>query len=226
MLADIEIRSNVVVTLRERGKLVGRHHSHNIFLDQGRDWLSKMIGAKTYPDPPEGDVDMGGTAYAVDGMIYKVRYIGVGIGGSKQNYYPPGEPTKLGPGSQTESDPSVTGLERPIEVTAGVWMKQVLPQVATDLLSFPSKGKIVFRVIYDMTEINFAEVFDSAPADWGTMSSIKVPISEFALYTSQANPGLSNGGTPPDNGCIAYNTDDTRIVTPNMMLEVDWTFTF
>ena len=60
----IEAKSNIEILIRERGKLVGRRDTHNIFPTIGGVWLAQLICGET-------------TNY--------INQMGLGIGGSKQN---------------------------------------------------------------------------------------------------------------------------------------------
>ena len=69
-IENIEIRSNVFLCMRERGKLVpgSRREGHNVFTVTGRNLLSKLIGWQTI-----GSTDIPFTHK-------RVRWCGVGIG--------------------------------------------------------------------------------------------------------------------------------------------------
>ena len=109
---DIQVRSNVFITARERGKIVACREGHNIFLDFGREWLSKLIAYASFsPDVPESDE--------------RIRYMGFGIGGTRQiapsfaDTPPLDDYGPVGGFSQTDVDPTVTRLERPVRVSGG-----------------------------------------------------------------------------------------------------------
>jgi len=68
-LADIAVRSNMSVTMRERGKLVDRREGHNVFTITGRNLLSKLLSWQTPL-----------TTNDVPYTQRRVRWMGVGIG--------------------------------------------------------------------------------------------------------------------------------------------------
>lgn len=211
---DIEVKSNLIMIARERGKIVTRRETHNIFLDVGREWLSQLISYQSYgPDVYQRDD--------------RVRYIGFGIGGSRQiapataDASPiggPGDPyaansaAGIGSNSQTDTDPSVTRMERPVRVSGGV---ANYPGLGGDewlgLIQAPAEHNTG-------TSTTFRRVFTQEELSYGPFTS--VPLSEAMLFTSAANQNfyLNTG--------IAYDTFDTLSKTTAISIEVEWTFTF
>lgn len=197
---NIPVKSNLIIVARERGKIVARREGHNIFLDYGREWLSKLIAYLSFsPDVYEND--------------YRVRYMGFGIGGSRQiapdfaatltDYGPfPGF-------SQTDTDPTVTTLERPVRVSGAsgppapgdAWIGQVQP------VSHPTETSALFRRVFIDTEISYPPY-------------VSVPLSEVGLFLSGADPEFNL------NNIIAYDTFDTISKTSAFELEVSWTLRF
>src|SRR5688572_24229521 len=112
---DIVVKSNLFLTMRERGKIVARREGHNIFLDYGREWLAGLIAYASFsPDVAEDD--------------RRVRYMGLGIGGTRQiapefantpplTDYGPGAVPGTGGFSQTDTDPALVQLERPVRIS-------------------------------------------------------------------------------------------------------------
>lgn len=212
---DILVKSNLRITIRERGKIVGRRQGHNIWLNIGRGYLASLVcyssysggyspftGASGYPTPERDD---------------RVEYMGVGIGGTSQTSLSvanssPLVPPYAGSNAQTDTDPTVTSLERPVRVSGGsssypynvgdVWLAQVQNPV-----THPTA-----------TQSEFIRVF--APTDVSYSPFVTVPLSEIALFTSAANPNVYN------NNPIAYDTFDTLTKTNAFSLEVDWTLRF
>ena len=95
----IEVKSNVSIAVRERGKIVDRRESHNVFVNQGRQWLRDLIGAGVYPADDgnanrnltsDGGVSQNADTYATGSInkTYRVRWVGVGVSGAKQNDSP------------------------------------------------------------------------------------------------------------------------------------------
>jgi len=211
-IETIEVKTNLIIIARERGKIVQRSESHNIFLDLGREWLSRLIAYNSYS--PE--------AYQRDD---RVRYIGLGIGGVRQiapgvaNQSPvggPGDPYEassavgIGSNVQTDMNRSVTALERPVRlrgsslgypgVGGDVWLGQLQAPVEH------STG----------TSATFRRVFTQEEVSYTPFTSL--PISEAMLCTTRADPGfyLNTG--------IAYDCFDTVSKNSAISLEVEWTF--
>lgn len=213
-IEDIEVKTNLIIVARERGKIVQRSETHNIFLDLGREWLSRLIAYNTYsPDTYQRND--------------RVRYIGFGIGGIRQvapilaDASPiggPGDPYEassaagIGSNIQTDVDRSVTTIERPVRVTGStsgypgtggdIWIGQIQAPV-----EHATGTSATFRRVFTQQEISYTP-FTS------------VPLSEAMLFTSSADPGfyLNTG--------IAYDCFDTISKTSAISLEVEWTFNF
>jgi hypothetical protein len=199
----IKVSHNVEITLRERphGRIVQRRKKHNIFLNYGREWLAELIALNTFSTPFRSD---------------RIRYMGYGIGGTSQLLSVP-TIQALYPGwagyttpVQTDTDPTVTGLEYPVEVLASDYYDDV-SQPAT----FPAAGIVRFTSVVGYNEISYP----------GGPTS--VPLSEIGLFTesvpSQATPPLS---APPERYMVAYNTFDTLSKTSAYVLQIDWELRF
>ena len=202
---NIEVKSNLCITVRERGKLVARRAGHNIWVDLGREYLAGLISYSSFgPDTPERND--------------RIRYIGFGIGGTRQLALgtansAPMSTTYPGNNNQTDTDPSVTRLERPVKISgttttppydsSDVWLAQVVAPVVHS----PSTAALFSRII-STSEISFS-------------SFTTVPLSEIGLFTSAATPiGVSN------NTLVAYDTFDTLSKTAAFSLEIDWEIRF
>jgi len=159
----IEAKSNIEIILRERGKIVGRRETHNIFPDIGQEWLAKLICGES--------TDI-------------INMMGPGIGGSKQNNsivdaaplstsYP-----TIGAHSQTDTDMGVTALERAVAVSSAslpitpgddVWLKVSSPP------SHPAPNRTRFICVFSELDISFSPF-------------TIVPVSELGLFTREKNP--------------------------------------
>lgn len=205
---DIQVKSNVFITARERGKIVARREGHNIFLDYGREWLSQLIAYFSFsPDVYEND--------------NRIRYMGFGIGGTRQlapahadsapytDYGPSGVGT-TGGFTQTDTDPTVTRIQRPVRVSGGsggaqpgdYWVGQVQAPVSHD-----TPGSATFHRIFGSEEVSYAP-YNS------------VPLSEVGLFLSNVDPNFRT------NNIVAYDTFDTISKTTAFELEVVWTLRF
>lgn len=211
---DIEVKTNLKITARERGKIVDRREVHNIFLDLGREWLSQLISYQSYaPD--------------VYQRSDRVRYMGFGIGGTRQvatvladaspiggpgDPYEAGSAVGIGGNAQTDTDRTVTHLERPVRISGG---STNYPGSSTDIWV----GQIQAPVAHlSGTSATFRRVFTQSEISYGPF--VSVPLSEAMLFTSAASPGfyLNTG--------VAYDTFDTLSKTTAISVEVEWTFNF
>lgn len=197
----LQARTNIEIDVRERGKLVRRERTHNIVTNIGRQFLAEVIVS---------DV-------AAPGLVRHqntvVRYIGFGIGGNRQSSSiadaPPFSVDYPGVNTQTDVDLTVSGLQRPVRVTAGpLWMREIAAPA-----TFPSATSVRFTAAFSDTDINY-----------GAYAS--VPLSEIGLYSSAADPTLPNGtsGVYPGAGglILAYDTFNTIHKSGLFSIEVRW----
>lgn len=192
---DILVKSNLSIVVRERGKIVERRDGHNIFLDFGREWLSQLIAFESFdPDVPQNDE--------------RVKYLGFGIGGTRQiapdfadtpplDAYGP-----VGSFNQTDTDPTVLRIERPVQVTLGNWIGQVQAPAVHE-----TQTSTTFKRLFTLEEVSFAPY-------------VSVPLSEVGMFLSDANPAFYG------NNIVAYDTFDTISKTSAFELEVVWTLRF
>lgn len=207
LTATVQVKSNLRLTCRERGKIVARREGHNIWLDLGREYLAQLISLLSFgPDVPERND--------------RIKYMGLGIGGTRQNApsvanSPPMSVAYPGTNAQTDTDPTVTQLERPVRITgtitgptdpyspSDVWLGTIqAPNIHT------SSTQVTFRRLFTQVEVSYS-------------SLTVVPLSEIMLFTSAAVPV----GAPHNKG-VAYDTFDTLSKTGAIELETDWTVRF
>lgn len=200
----IEVKQNLSLIARERGKIVARRDGHNIWLNLGREYLAQLIHYTTFtpPTPERND---------------RIRYIGLGIGGNRQQMLgvvnsAPFSVAYPGSNAQTDNDPTVTQLERPVRISGSA---DPYPGQASDVwlaqIQAPSTHPVA-------TQTTFSRVFTSLQVSYGPFLS--VPLSEIGLFTSNANPNTYN------NTMVAYDTFDTLSKTAAFELEVNWTIRF
>jgi hypothetical protein len=200
----IQVKSNLALTCRERGKIVDRRVGHNIFLDLGREWLASLITYASYnPDVTIRDD--------------RVKYMGLGIGGTAQ--VAPGvanaEPLLSaypGTNSQTDVDSTVTVLERPVRLRGSV---SPTPGVAGDewIGLIGSADPVTIP-----TQVTFTRIFTQTEVSYGPY--VSVPLAEIGLFTAAA--AVDNYQNNP----VAYDTFDTLSKTTAFELEVVWTLRF
>jgi len=200
----IEVRQNLRLVARERGKIVARRDGHNIFLNLGREWLAGLIGYSSFsPLTTERDD--------------RVRYMGFGIGGTRQTATalvsaPPFSTAYPGTNTQTDLDATLSRLERPVRVSGGslpypgdvndLWLAQVQapPSHATPTAA-------TFRRLLTLLDVSYTPF-------------LSVPLTEVMLFTSAANPVLYN------NAGVAYDTFDPLHKTSGLELEAVWELRF
>lgn len=202
--ATIEVRSNLILTARARGKIIARRAGHNIWLNLGREYLAQLI-AYTSLTPPTAERDD------------RIRYMGLGIGGNRQliangSMNPNVLAAYPGSNAQTDTDPTVIGLERPVRVSGSSdpypgdggdsWLGEVQAPA-----THPQATQTTFSRLFTETDISYA-------------GFLTVPLSEAGLFTSAADPTVYNN-TP-----VAYDCFDSISKTNAFDLEVQWTIRF
>ena len=203
--ARVEVRNNLILTARERGKIVARREGHNIWLNLGREYLAQLIGYNTFvpsATPIRND---------------RIQYMALGIGGTRQLALstansPPLSAAYAGSNAQTDTDPTLTKLERPVRISGG---SSAYPGLAGDVWL----GQIQAPPTYTIaTAATFSRLFSQTDISYNPF--LTVPLSEVMLYTAAANPAVYN------NTGIAYDTFDTISKTDAFDLEIDWTVNF
>lgn len=206
-LETVVVKNNLKLVVRERGKIVTLREGHNIWLDIGREYLASLIALTSYgPDTPERND--------------RIKYMGFGVGGTRQ--VAPGvantAPISVAyPGTnvQTDLDPTVTRLERPVRVS-GTTTSPSGPYSASDVwlgtIQAPpihtTASQVTFRRLFTQTELSYS-------------TFLSVPLSEVGLFTSSAVPIGQ-----PYNNPVAYDTFDTISKTGAFAIEVEWTVRF
>lgn len=154
---EVDVKNNIEILLRERGKIVARRESHNIWTQPGKTWLGRVM-SYTYWDP---DVWM---------ENHRLRYMSFGIGGIRQGdaqaFIPPLSVDYPGDNLQTNRDDRVTTLERQVLFTPISYYKQF------DAVSLMSPYHIRFTVEIGVNDINLTGTY------------LSVPLSEVALHNS------------------------------------------
>jgi hypothetical protein len=204
---EIEVRQNVHIIARERGKKVAERHGHNIFLNLGREWLAELISLTSLnPDVTARDD--------------RIKYIGLGIGGTRQlalsyaNSSPYGGAGGAyeGTNAQTDINAAVTILERPVRLSGG---EDPYPGDPGDIwigaVQAPPEHGLA-------TETTFRRLFGPTDISYGSFAS--VPLSEVGLMTSTAVSNFHQ------NQLVAYDTFDTISKTGAVELEIIWTLKF
>ena len=154
LIETIEVKQNIEIIARERGKIVARREGHNIWLNTGRGYLADLISLISYnPDNPLQD--------------NRIKYMGLGIGGAQQLAVnavanPPLSTGYPGPNAQTDVDPDLIRLERPVRISGGsltypgnigvdVWLGQVVAPPDQ-----PTSTEVKFARTFILDEISYA----------------------------------------------------------------------
>jgi hypothetical protein len=216
MRSIIEVKQNLKLVARERGKIVARREGHNIFLNVGMDWLALIVSYQTLPAigvAPTHPND----AYE----YHRIRYMGFGIGGSRQtapsalftaspfDAYPWNDHTFV----QGDDDPTVYALESPVPVlaTGGAYPNdyQWFGQVGAPP-ELPSTGQVKYSRIFTETDLTFG------------LASL-IPLSEIGLFT---NAAVYNAKPEASGAMVAYDTFNTLNKTNAIAIEIEWTLKF
>lgn len=202
--ATIEVKQNLHLVMRERGKIIARRDGHNIWVNLGREFLASLIAYSSMsPLTPERND--------------RVRYMGLGIGGSRQLALSVANAAPIVtayPGSNVnvDTDPTVTTLERPVRISGSsdaypgqgtdVWIGQVqAPATHT------TASEVTFKRLFSQLEVSYSPF-------------LTVPLSEIGLFTNSAATNVYN------NNLIAYDTFDTLSKTNAFDLQINWTIRF
>lgn len=204
---DIPCVWNLAIDLiEEDGRVLEHHRSHNIVTNAGRQFMAEVITPAT----------LAGAGFTRTNNEI-VRYIGFGIGGSRQSSsLASSAPLSVdypGTNVQTDIDVTVNALERPVRVTAApLWMREISTPG-----TFPLATSTRFIATFGQTDISYG-------------SYTQVPLSEIGLFKSDADPSLPNGtlGAYPGAGgqVIAYDTFAPITKTGLFSIQVRWEFRF
>lgn len=203
-----EVKWNIEILGFDRGKRRILHQrTHNIVVDNGRQFVLEAMSAASFS---------GGSFTRVREAV--VRYMGVGIGGTRQvsplaassplaSPYPDGYG---GTNTQTDDSLAVSRLERPVKVSSTSWLKQIAAPP-----TFPTATSVTYTAVFGNEDLNVAP-------------HAQMPVSEIGLFSSLADPAQPNGGagTYPGgaNHMIAYDTFNTLLKTGYWLLQVNWTW--
>ena len=208
IVQPFEIKWNLELVGFERGKRKVLHQrTHNIIVNNGRQFVLGAISALSFGAGIER------------AQNHVIRYIGFGIGGSRQTT-PAASQTPLadsypggygGANTQTDTNLAVSRLERPVKATPALWLKQVTAPPA-----YPTANSVTWSALFQASDINLAP-------------HTLMPISEIGLYTSGADPAQPNGGPGTYPGgtehMVAYDTFVSLPKTGYWATLVNWTWT-
>lgn len=206
----LDVTWNLELIGFDRGKRRLLHErTHNIVVNNGRQFIAEVLSASAFAGP-----SFTRTQNSV------VRYIGFGIGGTRQNSVEASDspladayPTGYGgTNDQTDVDVTISRLERPVKATSSAWLKQVATPA-----TFPNATSVQWSALFDAADLNLAP-------------HVMMPISEIGLYSSAADPTLPNGGSgtypAATSAMIAYDTFTALPKTAFWSVLARWTWQF
>ncbi len=221
-----EIKNNLEIDVRERGKLVPGlcRREHNIWVDEGRQYLARVIAPNVGQDDHHSEPPR-----------EFVSFMGLGIGGDVQTHgkayqtplstdYPPAS-AGLVPGDvgnqQADTDQTVFQLERPVKirVASPTWLQPVQTPVV-----FANSDRTLKLVCgFSLSDFNAVGPYTV------------VPLSEAGLMLSTADPDAADvydGAVIPSkigSGrqlLVAYNAFEPIPKTAAFELEFRWELRF
>jgi hypothetical protein len=218
LLGELEVRANVHIIVRERGKVVDRREGHNVVIDAGRAWLASLLACNSFdPDVPE--------------RTDRVRYMGVGIGGKQQGdpaansapivtAYPPGFDPNATSGNEYFDQypilPLITTLERPVRLSGTQNPYDTAPGTDVWLIDDPN----FISTHITLTEATFHGRIDVGDIVYGTFTTM--PLSEAGLFTTMSPVSKFSSYSP----AIAYFSFDTIQKTSTNEIELIWSLRF
>lgn len=257
MKSDLTIRTNFRISLHDaQGRLVDERRVHNIFLDSGRTWLAQYLAYNTtgyvIADPPP-DLEpaaaggpytravTAGTGSPTTADLYGVyppAFIGLGIGGNQQSGPIPTDVDTAYPGTnnQSDADPTLTGLERPVRVRreglpVPTWARWLTP-VTVSLPGATPYTYTRYTAIYG--PFGGGPVHDLNEADIPPGAGYAVvPVSEAALYPWYFDPDTtittylaSTDLLFVSSQAIAYATFPPVFKTIGLTLTAEWSLIY
>lgn len=229
-------RANFTIIVRERGKIVPRHcrHNHNIWVTLGREYLARVIAPNDTVDDHYAETPPASREF--------LKFIALGIGGDAQTNpmayqsplkddYPPATGTAPGGDGNkfTDSDLTVTTLERPVALSWGAAAEKWLGVVATPV-TFPIATTLKLTRLYTSPELN--QVLEPGSPHNYTI----VPVSEAGLCLSTqpeeaAKTTVYDAGAPAyiaasRQKVCAYNTFTPIPITTAFDVELRWELRF
>jgi hypothetical protein len=224
-LDTIEVTSNVEIEGRRGGKLAPDccRDFKNIWTYSGREWVTVLMSYGTGAGDPPAAAENNRTAF-----------MGFGVGGDAQSVLPIGAPIDTdypGYNNQTDSDPDIDYLERPVRIDTGAptgdyWLRRLTwPDTEWAHVPGPAVGASRW--------VRYYCTFQAGEID-GPWSYPMVPLSEIGLfhYGSNGTNGEYNTlatvytGVDPWVGTrptpIAYHTFYSIPKTSDVELTVRW----
>lgn len=220
LIESLPIQYNVRISAIRDGKIVDQRESHNVLTNTGRAWLAELVGANAYPNGAP-------TPHTTN----RIKYMGLGCGGNLQTN---SVPINANFARNQTAVVTVTDLEDAVPFKAGqnnknYYLKQVVPQTKGPTF-FPTAFRTKFIVEVAEAEISYA---GSTTARSNTQVNTEVPISEAGLYLSAVDSdndrqgGLATPAIARSMGSmVCYDIFSPIIITPNVMVRIEWELRF
>lgn len=211
-----------VRSAKDWDNVVARRLSHNIVVNQGRNWLRGLIGASSFQKAATAPLEYPGktgSLWTVDDALqppfnnYRLRYMSLGAGGT------------FGGGTYTESV-AINGLEIPVQMDLGgtKFIQECLPSPSgADLDVFPTAYDFAARCVWGSEDISYSAV--PGPG-------FSVDVSEIAIFTSETDPAVvatGAGSLTDPTGCpglVAWNCFSPVPKTQDVVFEAIWLWRF
>lgn len=177
------------LVLRDKsGSVVDRRMGQNVWVNNGRTWLRDLFSYSSFSPLTAGNNN-------------RIAYIGFGIGGTRQGSaaaaVAPMGVDYPGTNLQTDQNPSVSQLERPVRWRSGKFLAPLA------VPTFTTPTSLRYSTVLDLTDVTYG-------------SYTAVPLSEIGLYLNGADDTVGS------NQLIAYDTYETIQKTPGFTLAVTW----
>jgi len=226
----IEIKHNVKLIVRERGKLVKRHcrEEHNVFVDEGRKYLARVGAPKAgfadhYAEPPREFFEWMQLGIGGDSQSHPNAYAAPlnNAHGAATPGYPPGTAQGAVGNLQDDTDQTITQLERPVLIT-DLGVKEWGTQVNTPVTFLSSDRTLRLQCDFALADINIIGVhtYPIVPvSEVGLCLSTQTRTGALTVY-DDANPPTMIG--PQRQIVCAYNTFEPIPITTSFALEIWW----
>lgn len=214
------IETNVFVEHKRAGRVVDVRRTHNTWTHYGRDYLSRIVALQTIDADELNDVVQ---------TDYRIRYLGLGIGGVSYSSgtayappllgaYPPGSDPQSTDGhrynDENPTSPPISTLERPVRKSGSSDPYNTAP--GTDTWLFGATGTY-YR---DTNSVTYRFVVDCTASDVVYAPFTEMPVSEAGLFHSGASVH------DPFSSLVAYVNLDTIFLHVDSIVTVSWTVRF
>ena len=186
------MKDNIEIVLREQGKLSCKVQCHNVWASAGQRWLSQLVSLEAEDTPLENN---------------RIRFIGLGIGGTKQkaayasssflmNEYP-------GTNRQNVQQSIIEHVERPVRVRVGEYLQPI------NIIDMP-----------DSYTVRCTTHFQPFDISYNNSTFRQIPLSDVALFANTSATDVSN------NPVLGYSVFSTIYKSNTHDMTITWTIRF